>query len=134
VRLYDYAASANCYKARLLLALLERAYERAVSAWLDRVRALPGFVDDLLPYPDNARPGRRPLDLRPMSDAAWSPIVVPPVHIPPGAHRVAQDEIDKTNRVRAFIGRGRTRQRAAEPRGRRGARPARGRASFSVPC
>ena len=28
-----------------------------VSAWLDRVRALPGFVDDLLPYPDNARPG-----------------------------------------------------------------------------
>jgi glutathione S-transferase len=29
VRLYDYAASANCYKARLLLALLEREYERA---------------------------------------------------------------------------------------------------------
>jgi glutathione S-transferase len=29
----------------------------SVSAWLDRVRALPGFVDDLLPYPDNARPG-----------------------------------------------------------------------------
>ena len=29
----------------------------AVSAWLHRVRALPGFVDDLLPYPDNARPG-----------------------------------------------------------------------------
>jgi glutathione S-transferase len=28
VRLYDYAASANCYKARLLLALLEREYER----------------------------------------------------------------------------------------------------------
>ena len=28
-----------------------------VSAWLDRVRALPGFVDDLLPYPENARPG-----------------------------------------------------------------------------
>jgi glutathione S-transferase len=28
VRLYDYAASANCYKARLLLALLERDYER----------------------------------------------------------------------------------------------------------
>jgi glutathione S-transferase len=28
VRLYDYAASANCYKARLLLTLLEREYER----------------------------------------------------------------------------------------------------------
>jgi glutathione S-transferase len=28
MRLYDYAASANCYKPRLMLALLERAYER----------------------------------------------------------------------------------------------------------
>src|SRR4051812_15846675 len=28
MRLYDYAASANCYKARLLLALLDREYER----------------------------------------------------------------------------------------------------------
>lgn len=28
VRLYDYSASGNCYKARLLLALLERPYER----------------------------------------------------------------------------------------------------------
>jgi glutathione S-transferase len=28
-----------------------------VSAWLERVRDLPGFVDDLIPYPDNARPG-----------------------------------------------------------------------------
>jgi glutathione S-transferase len=28
MRLYDYAASANCYKPRLLLALLEREYER----------------------------------------------------------------------------------------------------------
>jgi glutathione S-transferase len=28
VRLYDYAASANCYKVRLLLALLGREYER----------------------------------------------------------------------------------------------------------
>jgi glutathione S-transferase len=28
VRLYDYAASANCYKARLLLAQLGRSYER----------------------------------------------------------------------------------------------------------
>lgn len=29
----------------------------SVSAWLDRVRAQPGFIDDLVPYPDNARPG-----------------------------------------------------------------------------
>src|SRR3954469_24161831 len=28
MRLYDYAASANCYKPRLLLALLGREYER----------------------------------------------------------------------------------------------------------
>jgi glutathione S-transferase len=28
MRLYDYAASGNCYKARLVLALLEREYER----------------------------------------------------------------------------------------------------------
>ena len=29
----------------------------AVSAWLDRVRSQARFVDDLIPYPDNARPG-----------------------------------------------------------------------------
>ena len=29
----------------------------AVSAWLQRVQAIPGFVDDLAPYPDNAHPG-----------------------------------------------------------------------------
>jgi len=29
-----------------------------VTAWLERVRGLPGFVDDLVPYPDNARPGK----------------------------------------------------------------------------
>jgi glutathione S-transferase len=29
----------------------------AVAAWLERVKELPGFVDDLAPYPDNARPG-----------------------------------------------------------------------------
>jgi glutathione S-transferase len=29
----------------------------AVAAWLDRVRALPGFADDFVPYPENARPG-----------------------------------------------------------------------------
>jgi glutathione S-transferase len=28
-----------------------------VAAWLDRVRALPGFADDFVTYPDNARPG-----------------------------------------------------------------------------
>ncbi|MEP6893013.1 MAG: glutathione S-transferase family protein [Gaiellaceae bacterium] len=30
----------------------------AVVAWLGRVRALPGFVDDDLRYPENAQPGR----------------------------------------------------------------------------
>jgi glutathione S-transferase len=30
----------------------------AVESWLDRVRALPGFADDLVPYPENALPGR----------------------------------------------------------------------------
>jgi glutathione S-transferase len=29
----------------------------AVGAWVDRVQALPGFTDDLAPYPANARPG-----------------------------------------------------------------------------
>jgi glutathione S-transferase len=28
-----------------------------VRAWLERVRAQPGFADDLVSYPDNARPG-----------------------------------------------------------------------------
>ena len=28
-----------------------------VAAWLERVRALPGFADDYVIYPDNARPG-----------------------------------------------------------------------------
>ena len=28
-----------------------------VAGWLDRVRALPGFMDDYVVYPDNARPG-----------------------------------------------------------------------------
>jgi glutathione S-transferase len=28
-----------------------------VAEWLDRVRALPGFIDDYVVYPDNARPG-----------------------------------------------------------------------------
>ena len=30
----------------------------SVGAWLERVRDQPGFIDDLIPYPDNARPGR----------------------------------------------------------------------------
>jgi glutathione S-transferase len=29
----------------------------AIGAWLDRVRSLPGYVNDLVPYPPNARPG-----------------------------------------------------------------------------
>jgi len=29
----------------------------AIGAWLDRVRALHGYVNDLVPYPPNARPG-----------------------------------------------------------------------------
>jgi glutathione S-transferase len=36
---------------------VEEARFPAVSAWLDRIRALPGFVDDFVTYPDNARPG-----------------------------------------------------------------------------
>jgi glutathione S-transferase len=28
-----------------------------VQAWMERLRALPGFVDDLAPYGENARPG-----------------------------------------------------------------------------
>jgi glutathione S-transferase len=30
----------------------------AVARWLERVRAEPGFVDDLVPYPENAHRGR----------------------------------------------------------------------------
>jgi glutathione S-transferase len=30
----------------------------AVASWLGRIRALPGYVDDLEPYPGNARPGK----------------------------------------------------------------------------
>jgi glutathione S-transferase len=28
-----------------------------VSAWIERIRALPGFIADLEPYGENARPG-----------------------------------------------------------------------------
>ena len=30
----------------------------SVRAWIERVQATPGFVDDLEPYPENALPGR----------------------------------------------------------------------------
>ena len=30
----------------------------AVAAWLERVRAQPGHVEDMVPYPENARPGK----------------------------------------------------------------------------
>jgi glutathione S-transferase len=30
---------------------------RAVRSWIERVEAQPGFIDDLEPYPENARPG-----------------------------------------------------------------------------
>jgi glutathione S-transferase len=29
----------------------------AVESWCERIRALPGFLDDYVPYPPNARPG-----------------------------------------------------------------------------
>jgi glutathione S-transferase len=29
----------------------------AVARWLERIPALPGYLNDLVPYPDNARPG-----------------------------------------------------------------------------
>jgi glutathione S-transferase len=30
----------------------------AVSRWLESIRHLPGYVDDHVPYPENALPGR----------------------------------------------------------------------------
>ena len=36
---------------------VELAAFGSVCAWLDRIRALPGFVDDFVAYPANARPG-----------------------------------------------------------------------------
>jgi glutathione S-transferase len=29
----------------------------AVAAWCERIAALPGYIEDVVPYPDNARPG-----------------------------------------------------------------------------
>ncbi len=37
---------------------VDLAARPAVSAWVERVRATPRFVDDLEPYPENALPGR----------------------------------------------------------------------------
>jgi glutathione S-transferase len=36
---------------------LDLASHPAIGAWLDRIRALPGYANDLVPYPPNARPG-----------------------------------------------------------------------------
>jgi len=38
-------------------AAFDLAAHPSVEAWLDRVRALPGYVNDLVPYPPNASPG-----------------------------------------------------------------------------
>lgn len=46
------------YLSRAGEAGVELAAWPAVVAWLARLHALPGFVDDLEPYPANARPGR----------------------------------------------------------------------------
>jgi glutathione S-transferase len=45
------------YTSRADDAGLPLADYSAVSAWLDRIRALPGFMDDLEPYPANAQAG-----------------------------------------------------------------------------
>src|SRR5919202_400437 len=42
-RLYDYAASGNCYKVRLLLAQLERPYERVATDIFDGDTLTPEF-------------------------------------------------------------------------------------------
>ena len=48
----------------------------ALSTWLERVAAEPGHIDDLVPYPENARPARagRPTteSLQPRSLPPWS--------------------------------------------------------------
>jgi glutathione S-transferase len=36
---------------------LDLAVHPAIGAWLDRIRALPGYANDLVPYPPNASPG-----------------------------------------------------------------------------
>jgi glutathione S-transferase len=37
---------------------VDLAAHPSVRAWIERVQATPGFVDDLEPYPANALPGR----------------------------------------------------------------------------
>jgi glutathione S-transferase len=37
---------------------VDLASRPSVRAWIERVQATPGFVDDLEPYPENALPGR----------------------------------------------------------------------------
>lgn len=44
MRLYDYAFELTDFPS--------------VVAWLDRVRSLPDYMNDLVPYPENALPGR----------------------------------------------------------------------------
>jgi glutathione S-transferase len=36
---------------------LDLGAHSAIGAWLDRIRARPGYTNDLVPYPPNARPG-----------------------------------------------------------------------------
>ncbi len=66
LRLLDYPASANCYKVRLLLHHAQVAGEGGldlggypgVRSWLARVERVPRMMNDLQPYPENARAGR----------------------------------------------------------------------------
>jgi glutathione S-transferase len=37
---------------------VEMKHYQSIGAWLERVRSQPGHVDDLAPYPENARPGK----------------------------------------------------------------------------
>jgi hypothetical protein len=55
MRLHDHAASGNCYAHAAPDAGLEIPAHAA--AWMERLRALPGFVADLVPYGANARAG-----------------------------------------------------------------------------
>ena len=64
----------------------------AFRSWVARIEALPGFVNDLAPYPANAASRRRPLDLRPgrMTDpllartAAYATAYLDGARRPPG--------------------------------------------------
>ena len=50
MRFYDYPPRATAMEELLEL-------PPAVVAWAERVEAQPGFMNDLEPYPANARPG-----------------------------------------------------------------------------